>query len=132
MESSERKERAVAISSAAQVLPLVRREMAVDLAKAAIVFGVLAVGPYWLSGSTKSLYLAPFFLLVGALMMYTGRYIPISNRHDSLVRKYGDIYVEEIASAVEEHGVRTLLKTRWFETYADESCRRTSDSRKPG
>jgi len=127
MKNTEREASTVTISSAAQVLPLVRRQMAIDLAIAAIFLCVVAVGPYWLTGSTKILYIAPFLILPVVLVTYAGRYIPLSNKHDSLFNKYGDIYVEQISSAVKKHGIRTLINTRWFETYADEDCRNAID-----
>ena len=126
MQTNRTQNKGNAIYSAAQVLPAVRRRMMMDMMKVTVLLAVLAIAPYLLSGETKLFYLAPFSLVVIALLTYTGRYIPISNKHDSLVRKYGDIYVKEVAAAVDEHGFRTLLRTRWFETYADENCRRSS------
>lgn len=102
--------------------------MAWGFAKATVVFVVLSFLMYWLNGSTKFFYLSPIFLLIGGLQLYAGRYIPISNRHDSLVSKYGDVYVKEVTWAANEHGIRKLIKTRWFESYADDFCKRRADS----
>lgn len=116
------------VLSASQVLPLVRRRLYFAFAQSAAVIGALSFLSYWLNGTIKFFYLGPVFLLIAGLQLYVGRYIPISNKHDSLLRKYGDVYTKEVSLAVTNRGIRELLKTRWFESYADEFCRRRVES----
>jgi|GEM_PF-5351428 len=128
MEQDQREKTTLEVTSVTQILPMVRREMVWDLAKAAAFLGTLHILGYWLNGSTKLLYLGPVLLLVGGLHLYGSRYIPISNRHDSLMSQYGDVYVQEVIWAANEHGIRKLIRTRWFESFADEFCKRRAKS----
>ena len=111
-----------------QVLHQVRRAMAVGFAKFTAYVGVLAVLMYWLTDMDVIFYMAPVILIVAALQVYAGRYIPISSKHDSLFNKYGDAYRQEVTKAVKQHGMDKLISTHWFEVYADEFCRRRGDS----
>ena len=113
---------------ASQVLPLVRRRMYFAFAQGAAVIGMLSFIFYWLNVSTQFLYWGPILILVAGFQQYVGRYIPISNRRDSLLRKYGDVYTKEVSWAVNNRGIQELLKTQWFESYADEFCRRRVES----
>lgn len=128
-EKDIRDDSTIAVLSASQVLPLVRRRLFFEFAQGAAVIGMLSFLFYSLDGNvTTILYVAPFLLLVPGLQMYAGRYIPISNKHDSLLRKYGDVYIKEVSVAVTNLGIRELLRTRWFESYADEFCKRHIES----
>ena len=128
MQKTREQEGTAAISSATQILPLVRRRMIVAWTKGAFIAGVLAASLYWLTGSARLFYVAPPLFIFAALLAFARQYIPISKKHDELVCEYGDIYVKEVAAAIDEHGIRTLLRTRWFETYADKGCKRSSST----
>ena len=115
------------VTSVNQILPLVRRRLALTTA-GAFAFGVaISFWLYWLEGSMVYFLVGPALLLVGGLQSYFGQYVPISNRHDSLVSKYGDIYVKEFDRAASKHGVGKLITTRWFETYAEDFCKRRAN-----
>ena len=113
------------VQSAANVLRLVRQQMLIDAARIALFLALLLLLHYGLSGSFKYLPLASVLFVLGVVHMYIGEYVPVSNRHDSLLNRYGDRYVKEVAAAVQKHGVRKLISTKWFETYADDLCERS-------
>ena len=127
-EKDSREDSTATVLSASQVLPLVRRRLYFAFAQGAAAIGVLSLLFYWLNDTIEFFYLGPILLLIAGLQMYVGQYIPISNRHDSLLRKYGDVYTKEVSLAVTNRGIRELLRTRWFESYADEFCRRRVES----
>jgi len=60
--------------------------------------------------------------VIAAMIVYVGKYIPTKNRHDSLLNKYGAIYLAEAESAISKIGMSKMLNTRWFEIYGAELC----------
>ena len=127
MKENEREETSAEVTSDSQILPLVKREMALVIVKIAAVFGALSFLAYWIDGSTMWFYLFPAFFLAGGLI-HVGKYISISNRHDSLVSKYGDVYGKEVILAANKIGISKLITTRWFESYAGIYCKRSAAS----
>ncbi len=57
-----------------------------------------------------------------AIIVYLGKYIPTMNRHDSLLNKYGAIYLAEADRSISKIGMSKMLNTRWFEIYGIELC----------
>lgn len=57
-----------------------------------------------------------------AIIVYLGKYIPTMNRHDSLLNKYGAIYLAEANRAISKIGMGKMLSTCWFEIYGIELC----------
>jgi len=66
----------------------------------------------------------PFLVLaaIAAMIVYVGKYIPTKNRHDSLLNKYGAIYLAEADRAISKIGMGKMLSTCWFEIYGIELC----------
>ena len=60
--------------------------------------------------------------VIAAMIVYLGKYIPTMNRHDSLLNKYGAIYLAEADRAISKIGMSKMLNTRWFEIYGIELC----------
>ena len=62
--------------------------------------------------------------IFASMVVYLGKYIPTMNRHDSLLNKYGAIYLAEADRAISKIGMSKMLSTRWFEIYGIELCER--------
>jgi hypothetical protein len=60
--------------------------------------------------------------VIAAMIVYVGKYIPTKNRHDSLLNKYGAIYLAEADRAISKIGMSKMLDSRWFEIYGIELC----------
>ena len=65
-----------------------------------------------------------------AIQLYVGVFIPLQNRHESLLNKYSETYVSETFRVFERHGVGKVINTNWFDVYAAEFCERLSQSSK--
>ena len=67
-----------------------------------------------------------FFLAVifAVVVVYPGKYVPTTNRHESLLNKYGGVYLAEAENAISKLGMDRMLNTSWFETYAAELCKK--------
>lgn len=100
------------------------RSILVSYFKVAAIVGAMVSIGVWGFGKWDYLYLGIGLLVFGAVQGYVGQYIPLRNKHDSLLNKYGDVYVDEVNKAIARYGIRKLTSTRWFETYADEFCER--------
>ena len=62
--------------------------------------------------------------IFASMVVYLGKYIPTMNRHDSLLNKYGAIYLTEADRAISKIGMGKMLSTCWFEIYGIELCER--------
>jgi len=60
--------------------------------------------------------------IFASMVVYLRKYIPTMNRHDSLLNKYGAIYLAEADRAISKIGMSKMLSTSWFEVYAVELC----------
>jgi len=107
-----------------EIIQEVRRSYLTSFLKFVVVIGILMSIGAWGFAKWDYFFWGIALLIVGALQLYVGQYIPLRNRHDSLLNKYGDVYVDEVNKAIARYGVAKLTSTRWFETYADEFCER--------
>jgi len=85
---------------------------------------------YWGNGDFFPDVFYPFFALVvfAAIVVYPGKYVPIKNKHESLLNKYGTAYLTEAERAISKIGVSRMLRTSWFEIYAKELCEKEASS----
>ncbi len=60
------------------------------------------------------------------VVVYPGKYVPITSKHESLLNRYGSIYLAEAERAMSKNGMNRMLSTCWFEIYADDFCERQS------
>ena len=107
-----------------EIIQEVRRSYLTSFFKFVVVVGILVSIGAWAFTEWNYFFGGIGLLIVGALQLYVGQYIPLRNRHDSLLNRYGDVYVDEVNKAIARYGVAKLTSTRWFETYADEFCER--------
>lgn len=110
--------------NANDILIAVRRALWISTGKAITILLLMSMALVWLSDKPKYASMGTVFAVVLVFQAIVGQYIPIRNRHESLLSKYGDAYVAEAQHAMDLFGMRKLLRTRWFETYAAEFCRR--------
>ncbi|MCP5090472.1 MAG: hypothetical protein GY949_06090 [Gammaproteobacteria bacterium] len=116
-----------------EIIQEVRRSYLTSFFKFVVVIGILLTIGVWAFAKWDYSFVGVGLLIVGALQLYVGQYIPLRNRHDSLLNKYGDVYVDEVNRAIARYGVAKLTSTHWFETYADEFCERSKigDAKEP-
>ncbi len=114
------------------IIHQIRRSLLVEYVKALIFMGVIVSVVVWITDKREFLFMGLGLMVVGAFQVYLGRYIPLLNKHDSLRNKYGDVYVDEVDKAIGKFGVSKLISTRWFETYADEFCLRSTIGKPAG
>ncbi len=113
--------------NASDILTAVRRALWIATGKVAAFILVLILGLVWLSDKTHSVAVGVALAVVVVFQVTVGQYIPIKNRHESLLSEYGKTYVAEAEHAIKLFGMRKLISTRWFETYAAEFCRRRDE-----
>ena len=107
-----------------QILKAVQRSLWIEAGKVLTFVLVLISGLVLLSGKTHYLLVGGGFVVVVVFQLIVGRYLPIRNRHESLLSQFGEAYLAEATVAVDKFGMRELLRGRWFETFAAEFCRR--------
>lgn len=112
-----------------EITQQIRRSITTSYLKlaAAVVIIVLIAGVVF--GKWDFLLVGIGVLAMGAFQGYVGQYIPLRDRHESLLNKYGEIYVEEVNKAIARYGIPKLTHTRWFDTYADEYCERNQSDK---
>lgn len=110
------------MSSSDDIIQQIRRSYLASFLKVSgfVIAIVLVAG--FVFGRWDYFLIGFFFLMIGAAQVFIGQYIPLRNKHDSLLNKYGDVYLEEVSKAIARYGVNTLTSTRWFATYAEEYC----------
>jgi hypothetical protein len=91
------------------------------------VLAYVAAG-YTEYGSSLANFFTVFVLAVcfAVIMVYPGKYVPITSKHESLLNKYGSVYLAEAERAMSKNGMNRMLSTCWFEIYADDFCERQS------
>jgi hypothetical protein len=84
--------------------------------------------PYTEYGSFSTNFFTVFVLAVcfAVIVVYPGKYVPITSKHESLLNKYGSVYLAEAERAMSKNGMNRMLSTCWFEIYADDFCERQS------
>ena len=114
--------------SAGDITTQVRRALLVHLAGyvgVAVILGIVVAGNSEYGGFTSN-FLTVFVLAVcfGMIVVYAGEYVPTMSKHETLLNKYGDVYLAEAERAIARYGVSQMLSTRWFKSYADDFCQR--------
>ena len=112
-------------NSAEIIVRAIRRSLSIlfaDYTGAAVVAAVWFT--HYIDGDIfpDAVYPLLSFAVVAAIIVYLGKYIPTKNRHDSLLNKYGAIYLAEADRAISKIGMSKMLSTRWFEIYGIELC----------
>ncbi len=110
--------------NANDILIAVRREVWISFGKSLSILILMSLVLFWILDHRNYAVLGVVFAAVLLFQAIVGQYIPIRNRHESLLRQYGEVYVAEAQHAMDKFGMRKLIRTRWFETYAAEFCRR--------
>ena len=112
--------------SAEYVVKQIRRSLLIRFAVyvAASAFFAAIVVLYSADADVLRDFFIVFFLAVvfAVIVVYPGKYVPITNRHESLLNKYGGVYLAEAENAIGKLGIDRMLNTSWFETYAAELC----------
>ena len=113
--------------SADDIVKLVRRSLVqifVSYLAASAILAAFVAYHYSRQGDFIIAFFSVFVCAVvfAIIVVYPGKYIPTRNKHESLLNKYGSIYLSEADKAVSKHGLYKMLRTSWFETYAGELC----------
>ena len=84
------------------------------------------VGSYAEYGDFFTNFFTVFILTVcfAAIVVYPGKYVPTTSKHESLLNKYGSVYLAEAERAMSKNGMDRMLSTCWFEIYAGDFCER--------
>lgn len=115
------------VVGANDILIAVRRTLWISTGKAISFLILMGLVLTWLSDNPKYALIGSVLVVVVIFQVIVGQYIPVRNRHESLLSRYGAVYVAEAQHAIKRFGIRELLRTRWFATYADEFCRRRTE-----
>ncbi|NOX69473.1 MAG: hypothetical protein GXP15_09825 [Gammaproteobacteria bacterium] len=115
------------------IIQQIRWSLFAGFLKAMAILGVFAAIGVWTSGNWSLLFVFLALLIGIVVQIYLGTYIPLLNKHDSLLNKHGAIYLDEANKAIARFGIEKLISTQWFETYADDLCRNNplSESSRP-
>ena len=116
--------------NAKEILIAVRREVWISTGKTVSALILMGLVIFWFSDDRFHPVLGVVLAVVFVFQVIFGQYIPVRNRHESLLSQYGEVYVAEAQYAMEQFGMRKLLRTSWFATYAAEFCRRNEQSGK--
>ncbi len=116
--------------SAIDVVKHIRRSLLIQFSGYVAMSALLAyvAARYTEYGSFLTNFFTVFVLAVcfAVVVVYPGKYIPITSKHESLLNKYGSVYLAEVESAMSKNGMNRMLSTCWFEIYADDFCERQS------
>lgn len=116
--------------SATDVVKQIRRSLLIQFLVYVAMSALLATvfARYTEYGTLLTNFFTVFVLAVcfSVVVIYPGRYVPITNKHESLLNKYGSVYLAEAERAMSKNGMNRMLSTCWFEIYADDFCERQS------
>ena len=116
--------------SAIDVVKQIRRSLLIRFLSYVAMSALLATAAarYMEYGSFSANFFMVFVLAMcfAVIVVYPGKYVPITNKHESLLNKYGDVYLAEAGRAMSKNGMDRMLRTCWFEIYADDFCERQS------
>ena len=116
--------------SAADIVGQVRRALLIQFAgyvgAAAVLGFVVARNAEY--GSFTTNFFTVFVLAVcfAIIVAYPGKYVPTMSKHETLLSRYGDVYLAEAERAIAKYGLNQMLSTQWFKSYADDFCQRRS------
>ena len=104
--------------SATDVVKQIRRSLLVRFLGYVVISAVLAaiVAHYSEYGDPFINFFTVFSLeaCVAVIVVYPGNYVPLTNKHESLLNKYGSVYLAEADKAMSKHGMDRMLSTCWF------------------
>ncbi len=116
--------------SATDVVKQIRRSLLIRFLSYVAVSALLATfaARYMEYGSFLTNFFTVFVLAVcfAVIVVYPGKYVPITSKHESLLNKYGSVYLAEAERAMSKNGMERMISTCWFEIYADDFCERQS------
>ena len=116
--------------SATQVVNQIRRSLLTRFFRYVVMSAVLAalVVRHEDYGDSHTNFLTAFVLAVifAVIVVYAGKYVPVTSKHENLLNKYGHVYLAEAEKAMSKYGMDRMLSTCWFEIYADNFCERES------
>lgn len=116
--------------SATDIVKQIRRSLLIRLlsyvAMSALLANFAARSAEYGSFSTNFFTVFVLAVCFAVIVVYPGKYVPITSKHETLLNKYGTVYLAEAERAMSKNGMDRMLSTRWFEIYADDFCERQS------